>query len=303
MMRLKKIYDYMIIGGGVAGTVCGKLLSESGAECLIIEKEDAPFEKICGGWMPYKCLQLLRTSGYCIESLTEAGTAVTNGVYVSRNGYETHFPYRNGEFGIGLRRKLLHSYLMDEASKAGCAVKYSCCADNITHVRDMYCVNENLAHKVIMAIGTGKAGYLKGGHLTKGQSIGISEIIIADTCLKKDHVYFWYPDQSNSYFWAIPIEMDVWNIGWWTQSNEKVKDNFQLNRSRYIEQYFSAITTLRKAIGALCGNTDHRKWFDSKIYGIGDFAGCNSFETGEGIYNAILSAKQLAEILIKKGEN
>lgn len=298
---MKKTFDFMIIGGGVAGAVCGRLLSKSGAECLIIEKKEAPFEKICGGWMPFKCLELLRTNEYCIDSLIEAGAVVTTGVCVNRNGKEVYFPYKKGEFGIGLRRKLLHCYLMDEAAKAGCTIKYSCRADNISLSQNLYRVNEYQSHKVIMAIGTGRTGNLNGVHMTKGQSLGISEIIRAETVLEKNRVYFWYPNQTNSYFWAIPIEKDVWNIGWWTQANNNIKSSFQLNRSRYAEQFFYNIITLRKATGALCGNTDHRKWLDSSIYGIGDFAGCNSYETGEGIYQAVLSATQLAEVLIKEG--
>lgn len=42
-------YDAVIIGGGIAGSVCGRLLAERGARVLIAEKCETPRPKACSG--------------------------------------------------------------------------------------------------------------------------------------------------------------------------------------------------------------------------------------------------------------
>ena len=43
------IYDYIIAGSGIAGSVCAYELSKLNKSCLILEKEPYRLEKICGG--------------------------------------------------------------------------------------------------------------------------------------------------------------------------------------------------------------------------------------------------------------
>ena len=43
------MYDYIIVGSGVAGAVCAYELSRIGYSCLAIEKNAKDYEKICGG--------------------------------------------------------------------------------------------------------------------------------------------------------------------------------------------------------------------------------------------------------------
>ena len=54
------------------------------------------------------------------------------------------------------------------------------------------------------------------------QSFGISAQITGVGVLDPQRVYFWYENEETlDYFWAIPIEKNKWNIGFWMQRPEK----------------------------------------------------------------------------------
>ena len=147
--------------------------------------------------------------------------------------------------------------------------------------------------------------------LYEGQSFGISEIIRAQTDLHEDTVYFWYPQyaskydnedkipytSSKGYFWAIPIEKSTWNIGWWDVQSSNAFKAFQNGRKIYASRHFQDIQILRKPQGAFCGNRDHTSGYP--VLGVGDFAGCNNPDSGEGIFFALQSAIDLCEKIIR----
>lgn len=52
-------YNVIIIGGGPAGATCGYILNKNKINCLIIDKNDFPREKLCGGGLTPKAYELL----------------------------------------------------------------------------------------------------------------------------------------------------------------------------------------------------------------------------------------------------
>lgn len=290
------MYDFIIAGGGIVGCVCGKRLSEMGYKCIILEKASKPFEKICGGWIPFKALYLLSTLGWNTDLLVTDGAVVTNGVIVTKNNKEHTYLYKKGEYGIGLKRELFHRFLVSGASNAGCKVRYSQNVKDVNFTNDIYTVGDYSAHRLIMAIGTGVTDGVCGNNQYEGQTFGISELICADTDLKEDTVYFWYPDSNGKgYFWAIPIQKGTWNIGWWDETAVNLKRSFFYYRNIYAMRYFSNIRTIRTPKGAPCGSSNHIDFLPYPAYAAGDFAGCNDPNSGEGIYFAIRSAADLTE--------
>ena len=51
--------DVLIIGAGPAGTVCGSLLKQAGVECAVVDHATFPREKVCGGGLTVKAWRLL----------------------------------------------------------------------------------------------------------------------------------------------------------------------------------------------------------------------------------------------------
>ncbi len=57
--RLNKSYDVIIAGAGPSGTTLGYLLSDKGLDVLVIDKEEFPRPKLCGGAITWKTRKLL----------------------------------------------------------------------------------------------------------------------------------------------------------------------------------------------------------------------------------------------------
>ncbi|MFH0854738.1 MAG: geranylgeranyl reductase family protein [bacterium] len=50
-------YEIIIVGGGPAGSTAGKILAEKGKKCLIIDKDEFPRDKLCGGMITEKTIE------------------------------------------------------------------------------------------------------------------------------------------------------------------------------------------------------------------------------------------------------
>ena len=58
-MSIKLDHDVIVVGAGPAGSTAGYILSNLGLKVLIIDKESFPRNKLCGGGVTLKTLQLL----------------------------------------------------------------------------------------------------------------------------------------------------------------------------------------------------------------------------------------------------
>ena len=58
-MDKMKTCDVLIVGAGPAGAVCGSLLKQAGVECLIVDQATFPRDKVCGGGLTVKAWRLL----------------------------------------------------------------------------------------------------------------------------------------------------------------------------------------------------------------------------------------------------
>ena len=53
-------YDVIIIGGGLAGSTAGYLLTKLGIKTLIVDKAVFPRKKLCGGFITLKSFYLIK---------------------------------------------------------------------------------------------------------------------------------------------------------------------------------------------------------------------------------------------------
>nr|MBS0036770.1 NAD(P)/FAD-dependent oxidoreductase [Saprospiraceae bacterium] len=114
----KKIWDVIVIGGGLAGLSLATLLSRSGVEVLVLEKENYPRHKVCGEFISNESRDFLLGLGLDIPSME----------LPEINRFELSFP--NGKIhpcplkpgGFGLSRWTLDHRLYQLAMQSGSEV-------------------------------------------------------------------------------------------------------------------------------------------------------------------------------------
>ncbi len=304
------IYDCIIAGGGPAGSICSLILQKHGFRCLLLEKRTEIDEKICGGFLPNRCREQFLSCGVDLSEILPRGMKI-NGYIENRNGKTHVFTYKKDQFGMGIFRKELDSFLLQQTEQAGTEVVYGEYVAGYERTGNIYWVNGYPGKNLVWA--TGAVPPLKIEAFVhdkvrkriRSQSMGISEIIRTKWCsLESDAVYFWYTGDSNDYFWAIPVKEDTWNIGYWSQRDKRgLKKKFSDGRKKWIESAGREISVIRDPRGALLGNADFSECLTRKeSFCCGDLAGTDYILTGEGIAQAVRSAKETAYKIIRSNE-
>ncbi len=285
------IYDYGIAGAGIAGCICAYELCKRGKTCIIFEKHKGPAEKVCGGGVSYKALRELETIGIKTSPLFLSGQRPVIGHRVCTDGHIRTKMYKPGNISLGTRRVVLDQYLLNCAAAQGAVIRYGVSVDDMKkQLEDIYNINGCLVKKVIWAIGAKSPS----GNAIKGQSIGYSGQIFARSTLPENLFHYWYYENGcdTKYFWAFPIDENLWNVGVWSRyPHRRLKSDYD----RCLEKYF--LNTIlgvweysKRPEGEFLGHIDQRKLDFRHINGIGDFAGMCNPKNGGGIIGAIESA-------------
>jgi flavin-dependent dehydrogenase len=114
-MSNKENSEVVIIGGGPAGLAAALALTQKGARCTVVDHAKPPVDKACGeGLMPDSRHALARLG----VSITEEGNGVFTGIRFNRGRFAIEAGFPHGK-GVGVRRALLHSKLIEHAQQAG----------------------------------------------------------------------------------------------------------------------------------------------------------------------------------------
>lgn len=293
------IYDYLIIGSGIAGAVCSYLLSKKGYTCLILEKRPYISEKICGGGVSKKALHYLQSIGMPLQELFAYDSCTIKQHIIFRPETVTLHQYKSGKVALGIQRRLFDTFLLKQSLAQGTTILYNQTVSTFQSFSAYYQVNEHYAHHIISA--TGARGFIGKGHI--GQSYGISAQLIGKCLLSPHTFYYWYPTSSDTkYFWIFPIGKQRWNIGAWFRYPT---NNLSVDYKRWFYKYITinfpqGYTLAQLPKGEFLGNIDQRIYQGHVINGIGDFAGKNNIKNGGGIVYAIESAISYAKSQPKK---
>lgn len=295
------IYDCIIAGAGPAGSFCGYLLSKSGYSCLILEKLQQLGEKTCGGWLPDIALQELYQEGIDMTEYSHWHGLRTKSCLTVKGEKKHLYTYPEDKFGIGTTRKELDCFLAEQAQRAGCEIRFGEPVQTISCKGNLYKINGYEGKTFVAA--SGVCGLLHGKtQIYKNQTFGISAQIYGESILDQQTVYFWYENENTKdYFWAIPIGEKRWNIGFWTQhSKRKIKEKFYTGLKQYIDLNFKNFTILIPPKGAYLGNCSLLDQLPAEAFAVGDFAGVNNINTGEGLSFAFRSSRKVSRQIKKK---
>lgn len=289
------IYDYIIIGGGVAGSVCAYELGKKGKKCLILEKNSRQSEKVCGGGVSYEALRMLEKIGIATEPLFLLDSKRITGHVIYQNGGCKEKIYCGGRASLGIQRSLLDHYLVCAALLYHAQIQYGEEVTKILKSGGVYDINGFLAKELVWASG---ARSISGG-IPGEQSIGLSGQIAAKVNLAENMFHYWYFAAKNheKYFWAFPIGNNLWNVGVWNRNfNRELKKDYQhCLEEFFLDKVVGEWNYLRKPKAEFLGHCDQRNPDSYMRNGIGDFAGTCNPSNGGGIHYAIQSAVEYAD--------
>ena len=114
-------YDVIIVGGGIAGSTAGYLLTKLGIKTLIVDKALFPRKKLCGGMITLKSLHLIKKIfGETYSSLKEK-----NIISYATKDFEINFLMANGVISnteypfIFVDRTVYDNFLLQKAKDIG----------------------------------------------------------------------------------------------------------------------------------------------------------------------------------------
>jgi menaquinone-9 beta-reductase len=124
----------IIIGGGLAGLVCGIQLSRAGIPCLLVEKKSYPLHRVCGEYISNEAVPFLKRLGLYPDEFSPP--QINRFQLSSLTGRHATIPLGMGGFGIS--RYTFDHYLYRQAKDSGVDFRLN------TEVNDIRFLNEKL---------------------------------------------------------------------------------------------------------------------------------------------------------------
>ena len=102
------IYDILVVGAGPSGSYLAYLLSKNGFIVKIIDKEDFPRDKVCGGGISNKTVELL---DFDISPVIQKNIA---GAFLSYQNKNTIIKDLEGGSGVTVLRRDFDNFILEK---------------------------------------------------------------------------------------------------------------------------------------------------------------------------------------------
>lgn len=290
-------FDVLIAGAGISGLTTAIALQQRGKKCLILEKNEHIYEKVCGGGVYYKALELLQSLNIPIyEFITQHADMIVGVKTIKSSGSYVKKFLPTGSISAGVLRKDFDTFLLKQAIHYGAQVKFKTTASFPTiDENGRYHLSGYTGNDFVSAIGA--RGFTDSTTQLVQQSFAISAILSNKLILDRSYFYYWITDEENDeYFWAFPVGKTKWNIGYYERCYHRydIAEKFVSALSQYLSlhskeapQYF---------IHPRCAFLGTKDWRSEYLCdGLGDFAGLTNPVNGGGILPAIRSALEYAQ--------
>lgn len=323
------MYDVIIVGAGPAGTTAALYAHRLGLKCILLDKAVFPRDKICGDALSGKSVRIMRDLGILDEVGQLEGSEINRITFGSPKNkkFDVHLKGTstndNITTGFVIPREIFDNYLFEKA-------------DEVTETRQGFSVKDLIIENdhVVGVKGKTKNGNQEelrapivmgcdGYNSIVARKLGLYEMDMKHTSVAircyyegvkglTDQIELHYVKEVNpGYLWLFPAGDGRANIGIGLSKSDAKKKNRtlrqlldEITQSDYFKDRFADAKQLERPVGwNLPLGSLHRKNHGNGYMLLGDAAGLIDPFTGEGIGNAMVSAKYAMEIAEKSKES
>ncbi|WP_370571827.1 NAD(P)/FAD-dependent oxidoreductase [Methanomethylovorans sp.] len=299
-------YDVIVVGGGPGGAMAARTCAEKGLKVLLLEKEQLPRYKACGGAVSWKALQITGPIDEVRPQYTCYGATIHSPT-MRQSSHKIKEPV-----SILVFRSSFDHFLLKQAQHKGAIInsgeKVISVNINDEQVQVVTAKGEYTAKIIIGADGVNSTVAKETGLRTKWEPEGYgicieTEIELspgdARKCVLDTELIEAYFLKSRGYGWVFPKGniMSI-GIGMWKPITVKPAEAFDdfisfLSRERGIDL---AAHLTKKFIHRVPVGGMNRKTYGEKVLLVGDAAGFVDPFLGEGIYYAVASGVAAGEV-------
>jgi len=299
MQSDSKLYDCIIIGGGLAGLTLAIQLAEKKRNILVLEKNSYPFQKVCGEYISMESWDFLEELG---ANLRELNLPKINHLRVSAHeGFAIESMLELGGFGI--RRFTLDHRLAKIAKECGVELLENCSVINVQLEDENYTVETSSrtfkAKLVCGSYGKIEPSFVERKNQAKGKYIGV-----------KYHIKRSFPDNlielhnfKDGYCGISKVDEEMYCLCYLTTTknlnengnNIKQMEQNVLMKNPFLKTYFSESEFMNEKPIAISQIGFRKKTtYQNHVILLGDAAGAIAPLCGNGMSIAMRSSKMLA---------
>lgn len=296
-----KLYDCIIIGGGLAGLCLSIQLAKNGHSVVLIEKNKYPFHKVCGEYISMESYDFVQSLGLDLNKMDLPKINKLN--ITAHNGYKISSPLKMGGFGIS--RYTLDFELAQIAKKTGVLVLENCYATNVKLNKETYLVetsNGNFNSKLVC----GSYGKIEPSFIERTNNSKKGDYIAV-----KYHVKTKFPNDlielhnfSDGYCGISKVDDDTVCLCYLTTTKNLNKNNNDIKvleknvlwKNPFLHNYFSESEFLfEKPLAISQISFAKKQTYKNDLLLLGDSAGAIAPLCGNGMSIAMRSSKIISE--------
>lgn len=295
------IYDAVIIGAGPAGACAGYWLAAAGLKTALVDRRKFPREKLCGGLLTCKTVDILRTI-LPVADIPKYGISASH-VFHHRQPVAS-FKLLSEAYTV--RRSQFDTLLVEAAEKRGVHTYLGESLQTVDFVLKE--VRLSGGHSLGYSVLIGADGALSRVRRLSGipkNEMGFCieshvpwKILRNPNRLRNGGIEIYYGDFSDGYGWIFPCE-DSAAVGVGNLAQGMTEQEIMTKYQKFLVDVLIS-TDIKPAGAYLPSGTSVA--LGTPLYEnlclIGDAAGLIDPFTGEGIYYALLSAKTATDAIV-----
>lgn len=295
-------YDVIVVGAGPSGSTASRILAANGIKTLILDKQEFPRYKPCGGGLSGRIDKILDID---ISSVIERESWGLK-VYANDLFFDGTYDYPTGHL---VMRDKFDNLLLEKAIESGAEFKPGIRVIDLLYEKDHYKLKTNngtfIASYVIGADGVNSIVAKKTGLRSNWKQKEVAIAIEAELNVGSDEVKritanpndpshqsieIYFGPVKNGYAWCFP-KRDILSIGVGARLDKagRIRDSWFAFLKYFSKLKNIKIENLKYTAHMLPFGGFLKKPFTDRLILVGDAAGFVSPATGEGIYYGVLS--------------